>query len=162
MADCGVGASKGGGVVKRSRLERKSGLSARGKGGACPPKPSGAERNGIGRPKREDTYDGRRWREQGLAICPDCELCGHRADDVHHLIYRQALRRTLSAGVYAVAAMDQRNAMCLCRKCHNEMHARTRPIWWHELPVSVHTFAADHGLTWLLERTYPEYPGVQA
>jgi len=27
---------------------------------------------------------------------------------------------------------------------------------------SVHVFAADHGLTWLLERTYPEYPGVQA
>ena len=89
-------------------------------------------------------------------------MCDHRANDVHHLIYRQALRRTLAPEVYAVASMDQRNAMSLCRPCHDAMHARTRPIWWHELPVSVHVFAAEHGLTWLLERTYPEYPGVQA
>ena len=147
--------------MKRSPLKRTTGLSARGKGGACPPKPSGAERNGIGTPKRrKDEYDGKRWRAEGLAIAPGCERCHGRvaADDRHHIVYRQILRRELGER-YGVAAMDQANGMSLCRPCHNAHHAWFDPIVFERLPAEAVAFAERHGLRWFLDRTYP---GVQA
>lgn len=149
--------------MKRSELKRTTGLSARGKGGACPPKPSGAERNGIGRPKREDGS----WRPVFRALVAGmhgttCRVCGAPATDPHHVIREQDLRKLLPAdGIEAVLA-DPRNGLSLCRLDHSRHHARFAPIPRELLSPCHFEFAADHGLTWLLEKTYPEYPGVQA
>lgn len=149
--------------MKRSELKRKSALSARGKGGACPPKPSGAERNGIGRPKREAES----WRPVFRALVAGmhgtaCRVCGKPATDPHHVIREQDLRKRLPAdGIEAVLA-DPRNGLSLCRTDHARHHARFAPIPRGLLSPCHFEFAAEHGLTWLLEKCYPEYPGVQA
>jgi len=152
-------------IGDRSGLSRKTGLSARGKGGACPPKPSGAERNGIGTPKRRKKDES--WRAVFRALVAGmhgttCRVCGKPATDPHHVIREQDLRKRLPAdGIEAVLA-DPRNGLSLCRLDHARHHARFAPIPRGLLSPCHFEFAEEYGLTWLLEKSYPEGPGVQA
>ena len=164
--------------MRRSELKRSSGLSARGKGGACPPKPSGAERNGIGTPKRVvPGYDGVEWQRRviesytdpftflsGWVACEWCLWTGRDlrpAEEAHHLLTKQVLRRELDLGVYEVAVMDPRNGMPLCKACHAAHHSRQSPVCRYALRDEAFEFAREHKLLEILNRTYP-YPGVQA
>lgn len=153
--------------MKRSGLNRRTPLSARngikpvGKGGACPPRPA------------ESTvkYDGVEWRRRVFAKYADslnrltgspvgCWMCvnvwGEQvpAQDAHHLLPRQQLVRHLPAEVAAVAVMDPRGGMPLCRDCHGAHHARSQPIPRAWLSDDAQDFADEHGLGWLLEKTY--------
>lgn len=162
--------------MKRSPLKRTASLSPRGKGGACPPKPSGAERNGIATPKhRVSGYDGQEWQRRVIESYTDaftvlsgwvaCEWClftnGHLvpAEEAHHLLTKQVLRRELDRGVYEVAVMDPRNGMPLCKTCHAAHHSRQSPIHHSALRDEAFEFAREHKLLAILNRTYP---GVQA
>lgn len=79
-----------------------------------------------------------------------CEQCGQeRSVHAHHVIYEQVLRRE------GLDLWDTRNRMLLCFACHAAHHARTRVLELRD-DHSVWGFAADHGLTWWLVRTY--YP----
>lgn len=88
---------------------------------------------------------------QGVRWNP-CEAgCGRRSAHAHHLIDKQVCRRE-NAPLWAPA-----NRMLLCMDCHFRHHARTLVL---ALPADhpVRAFAAEHGLTWWLERRYPEGP----
>ena len=97
--------------MKRTELKRTTGLSPRGKGGACPPKPSGAERNGIGRPRREKPTT------PDMPAAATCFLAEHGITDDGrdvgacdgplvrcHLIPRQLLRREVWPNANTIAA----------------------------------------------------------
>lgn len=145
--------------MKRTSLKRTTGLSATGKGGACPPKPSGAERNGIAAPKRES------WRSVFRELTAathgtGCVVCGQLAVDPHHVIPVQELRKL--PGCDDTVLADPRNGLPTCRLDHARHHARFAPIPRGLLSPCHFEFAAEHGLTWLLEKCYPEGPGVQA
>lgn len=148
--------------MKRTSLKRTTGLSATGKGGPCPPRVSGAVRNGIGRPKREAES----WRPVFRALVAGmhgtaCRVCGKPATDPHHVIREQDLRKHVKGCDEAVLA-DPRNGLSLCRTDHARHHARFAPIPRGLLSPCHFEFAAEHNLTWLLEKSYPEGPGVQA
>lgn len=83
----------------------------------------------------------------GLRWTP-CEACGQeRSVHAHHVIYAQHCKR------HHLPLYDPRNRMLLCYACHAAHHARTRLL---VIPADhpVRDFAAEHGVEWLLERTY--------
>lgn len=179
--------------MKRSELKRSTGLSQRGKGGACPPKPwnelDTEERAvvlGLGQattPRRKNSrrhrrlqLQGPKWRrrtfdEHGAL----CWVTGEPATQAHHVIPMQKLAFLLCP-VWREQGMDfkqvearlrevcrdVRNAMPLATDPHMNHHNRSPAIGRDVLAPCHFEFAAEHNLTWLLEKTYPEYPGVQA
>lgn len=179
--------------MRRSELKRSAGLSSRGSGGACPPKPdnhpycphglyAAAGCRDCAEPRKR--YDGQEWRRlvfedhadaftllsslggrPGVVTCEWCLLVGGEmtpAEEAHHLLTRQSLRRSLPPAAYAVAAMDPRNGIPLCRECHADHHSRRHPICRDALRPVAFEFAAELDerfgtrlLAWL-DRTYPE------
>ena len=157
--------------MKRSPLKRTTGLSARGKGGACPPKPSGAERNGIGTPKRKSkAVPQAGWTEAVFERHGHvCRVCGALATDAHHLVPQQVLRREL-AGRCSPAELrsllgDPDNGLPLCRVDHmrHEFSPGFSLAARHLDPEAVDDFLArvfvttGVDLSWCLDR----YDGLQ-
>jgi hypothetical protein len=88
--------------------------------------------------------------------------CGARAVQMHHVVYRQELRRvaeTRNNGTrLTVLARDVRNLVPLAKACHDAHHARQAPLELRVLPDSVFEFAAEvlePGPAWsYLDRRY--------
>lgn len=76
-----------------------------------------------------------------------CEVCGQRSAHAHHIIDKQVLRGR------GAPLWDLRGRMLLCMDCHFQHHARTRVLHLDK-QHSVWGLAAEHDLTWWLERTY--------
>lgn len=78
------------------------------------------ENNGIGETaKKRNNYSYRKWREDVLKrSLYECEMCGSgfnlQAHHIKHFSQYPALR------------FDPDNGMCLCAKCHKELHERER------------------------------------
>lgn len=70
----------------------------------------------------------------------------------HHVLTQQALRKR----GFEEFLWDKRNRLATCEGAHMRHHTRIRPIPRELLPDSAFEFAAELGLTWLLERVYPE------
>jgi hypothetical protein len=88
-----------------------------------------------------------------------CILCGEPGIDPHHLIRQQSLRAhtsTMDDTERWIVVHDPRNGVPLCRRCHERVTSRFRPILRSEVPPRAWKFAKEHGLTWLLERECPE------
>ena len=162
--------------MRRSELKRTTGLSSRGKGGACPPKPSGAERNGICTPskpkrRRERTRGKGGWRNKVFEMHGDrCLRCGVQADVGHHVVEKSRLFLELGHDCSQAILSDPRNGFPTCNSCHMGHHnwsGHDTPFRFTRelLPASVFVFAAEldekYGTrfqVWI-DRTYP---GVQA
>lgn len=151
--------------MKRTPLERRTGLSQKGKGGANPPRPKGpaqpAKKYPGGRPKAS-----RGWRAQVFAM--HGKAC-HQHPDVeavhaHHVVTQQALVDHLRVRLDDDHALklilsDPRNGMPLCKSCHDAHHhpaVNDGRIPFDRLKPCHREFAASHGLAWWLERTYPK------
>lgn len=70
----------------------------------------------------------------------------------HHVISQQALRKR---GLHDFL-WDVRNGVGVCGRAHRRHDLATERIPREKLPPCVWEFAAEHGLTWYLERFYPE------
>lgn len=66
-----------------------------------------------------------------------CANCTARADELHHIVYRQELRRR--GGDWD----DRANLVPLCEGCHARHHSRTEVLPTRILPDSVFPFARD-------------------
>lgn len=88
-----------------------------------------------------------------------CAACGDPAGwprpwDAHHVIAAQTLRQHHPDHLY-----DPRNALSLCRRCHDMHTSAARRIPRSRLRPENEEFAAELGLTHLLERYYPGSEG---
>lgn len=96
-------------------------------------------------------------REQGAIVWARaarlgrCAVCNRQAHHGHHIITKQELRRRGAAELL----WDLRNMLPVCADCHARHHHAFRRIRRRELPAAAFEFAAELGLEWLIERTYP-------
>ncbi len=75
-----------------------------------------------------------------------CICCGQLADVLHHVVYRQELRRVAkSNGLdYEALIRDGRNLVPMRKSfCHANHHARAAPLRLALLPPCVYAFAAE-------------------
>ena len=74
-----------------------------------------------------------------------CVLCGDYAPQLHHIVYRQELRRQAhtSGRNYTDLAADERNLIALCLPCHAQHHNRQQSIPPSALPDEAIRFARD-------------------
>ena len=66
-----------------------------------------------------------------------CASCQAPADELHHVVYRQELRRLTGD------PDDRGNLVALCRGCHARHHARVEVLPTRVLPDSAFAFARD-------------------
>lgn len=64
-----------------------------------------------------------------------CANCHAPADELHHVVYRQELRRLTGD------PDDTQNLVPLCRDCHAAHHSRVDPLATRVLPDSAFEFA---------------------
>lgn len=106
--------------------------------------------------------------------------CGARAEDRHHCLYEQDLRRayrsTRPAAVrgglekdpaWLELTYDPRNLVSVSRRCHSNHHSRARPYHLPMLPDSVFEFAAEvlgagRAYNWLRRHYNGEDPRLDA
>jgi hypothetical protein len=76
------------------------------------------------------------WRAAAAAV-RRCESCGARRGpfQLHHVVYRAEVRRRRGD------QYDLADGMGLCLSCHQDHHARTRPIPLAALPPAAVAFA---------------------
>lgn len=88
-----------------------------------------------------------------------CAVCG-RPDRVqgHHVISQQTLRKVASERGLDVSAVlwDERNGIPVCESEHSAHTSAKKRIPRSCLPLAAFQFAAELGLTWLIERDYPK------
>lgn len=86
------------------------------------------------------------WRKSVLIKCNhNCYLCGRYGDenlDCHHIIRR----------VKKLTRWNWKNGVCLCRKCHNELHQQNKVKRQLE-----NTWEHIEELDWLNVFTYKDY-----
>ena len=76
--------------------------------------------------------------------------------DAHHVIKQQTIRNNVPGEVRMTAQWDPRNGIPLCRKHHSRVTLGTDQVPKDRLPGEIWAFAADYGLSWVLERAYKE------
>lgn len=73
--------------------------------------------------------------------------CGRRSANRHHVIYRQHLReraeRRHDGTSFRALVADERNLVAMAFGCHQDHHARSRPLPMRLLPDSVFEFAIE-------------------
>jgi 5-methylcytosine-specific restriction endonuclease McrA len=103
----------------------------------------------------------RAWWE-AVAKGKSCAVCG-RPDRVqgHHVVARQVLRRMAKRYGYDLLRLlwDPRNGVAVCERCHDAHTTARRRIPRWAIPASAFAFAAEYGLSYVLEREYPDEPG---
>jgi hypothetical protein len=78
-----------------------------------------------------------------------CINCGHRAVQLHHVVYEQELMRRYAQGRHrdgptrSSLRKDQRNLVPVCKRCHERHHSRFSPLFLLQLPDSVFEFATE-------------------
>lgn len=158
--------------MKRGKpLERRTGLSQKGKGGANPPRP-----DALAKPKRRpaarrrQVLNGAKWRAAVFRMHGDrCVVTGEPAEQAHHVIPLAYLLDHIPARLrdegldgkqleerLRQIARDPRNGMPLTELAHTRHERALARVPWELLAPSHRLFAAELGLTWLLERTYPK------
>lgn len=89
-----------------------------------------------------------------------CFVTGEPAVQAHHVLEASALRRELAAKLtrseLVAVLSDPRNGMPVSLRAHQRHDCWQRRIGREDLPASAWPFAAEHGLLWLLDRTYPD------
>lgn len=65
----------------------------------------------------------------------NCASCGKRADEWHHVVYQQELRRS------GASCADRDGMMPLCRECHTAHHSRSDPLPLASLNDAAYDFA---------------------
>jgi 5-methylcytosine-specific restriction endonuclease McrA len=146
--------------VKRSPLRRKkalrnaSGLARQSSLRRRLPPPKGVEARRVAK----QFYDAVARPGGRPATCAVCGAKGRM--DAHHVISQQALkRRAAESGLDPLLLTgDPANGMPLCRRCHEKHTNAVESIPRHLVPRSAWTFAASLGLTWWIERFYPDEP----
>lgn len=157
--------------MKRSPLERRTGISATGKGGANPPRPD-APKKPKKRPqdRRRQVLNGAKWRASVFAMHGDrCTMTGEAADHAHHVIALAYMldhlpRRFREEGLDETAveirvrqyARDPRNGMPLSELAHTRHERALERVPYDKLKPCHRLFAAELGLDWYLDRTYPK------
>ena len=58
-----------------------------------------------------------------MATSPRCQICGNRASDVHHMVYRNIVDITIN------------DLIPVCRKCHDLIHQAIDDGWISQNPV---------------------------
>lgn len=88
-----------------------------------------------------------------------CVVCGstHKVQG-HHVIAQQVLRRVARKFSYDVLVLlwDKRNGLAVCRDCHAAHTSAKKRIPRSCIPLPALEFAAELGLTYIIERDYPE------
>jgi len=136
--------------LKRTPLQRKTGLKRTG---------------GLtSRPKRKGVH-GPMWHHS--VARGKCKVCAHRPVDAatregfallletldaHHVTPLQTLKRE---GVPETAWYDARNGMALCRFHHGRHESGMERVPQELLTDDHWQFAAEHNLTYILQRMYP-------
>ncbi len=71
--------------------------------------------------------------------------CGKRAEDRHHIVRQQELRRAAGGFTQTRDRLlnDPRNIVGVARRCHANHHSRARPYHLWMLTDAVFTFAAE-------------------
>jgi hypothetical protein len=100
------------------------------------------------------------WRAAAAAVSR-CESCETRRGpfQLHHVIYRAEVRRRRGD------QYDVLNGMGLCRSCHENHHARTRPVLRAKIPAAALAFAirlmGEDAADVYLARRYAAEPTTQ-
>jgi hypothetical protein len=89
-----------------------------------------------------------------------CEVCGEAPApgdrlEGHHVLPQQKIKRIVGS-VSLERLTDLRNHLACCKRCHDGHTSRLRPIPRHVLSATAFEFAAELGLTWHVEKSYPE------
>jgi len=95
-------------------------------------------------------------------------VTGEVADDAHHVIGKQPLKRLAASTAHderldeqsyrtllTRLLWDPRNGVAVTRSTHDAHHNRSRPIPRSSLPDCAFAFAREVGLERLIERDYP-------
>lgn len=153
--------------MKRTPLNRV------GKGGANPPRPDAKKRSGSARrsaARRKAVLNGRKWRAAVFAMHGDrCAMTGEQADHAHHVLALSFMLDHLPGRFRAEgldedtierrvrqAARDPRNGMPLSELAHHRHERALERVPFDRLKPCHRQFAAELGLTWYLDRTYPK------
>jgi hypothetical protein len=78
--------------------------------------------------------------------------------EAHHVVSKQKLKEIIKTrGLDKTTVLwDTRNRLWVCgRPCHENHTTRFRPIPFSKVPRSALVFAAEYGLTYVIERDYP-------
>lgn len=124
--------------------------------------PPPARRKGLSRVPRERPVTGATFK---VPRGSRCAVCGRKWPlESHHVTPQQLLRRVArERGLYAPALLsDARNRLVLCsgpQSCHARHEAAFRRVPRGLVPAEALEFAADLGLEWYIERTYPGEEG---
>lgn len=108
---------------------------------------------------RREAELAKRFREKVLA--PGfCVMCGTSKNlQPHHVLERSRVKHALLRKDEEIPVdiyWDPRNGIALDWDCHQRHHGFSRRLSRRCLPASAFEYAEDHGLTWLLDREYPE------
>lgn len=122
------------------------------------------------KPKPQVSERERRAMEQFGVVSPRecCAVCGRTKIEAwaagtkleaHHVISKQKLKQVCSARALDVVEVvwDRRNRMCLCgQPCHADHTTAKRRVRRSKLTATHYEFAAEYGLTYVIEREYPD------
>jgi 5-methylcytosine-specific restriction endonuclease McrA len=114
------------------------------------------KRSPLKRGKRKPKTDDEKQAARAWALpvkAKPCRRCGSRdLVEAHHVIGKSQLKRL---GHHHLL-WDERNAMPLCRRCHERHETATDRIPRTLLTEANRDFASDLGLEWMLDRYYAE------
>lgn len=96
---------------------------------------------------------------QAVAHRKVCAVCGstHKVQG-HHVISQQVLRRLARKHGLDVLALlwDKRNGVAVCEDCHVAHTTAKKRIPRRCIPLPAQEFAAELGVSYLIEKEYPE------
>jgi len=136
--------------------ERAKRINAKNRGKPIPPCVVCGEEIKVGsRGKRGTWYGhchkcneaGRRKWKRGL-LGEYCRNCGQRENIEGHHIIRKSKLRDLGK---PEAIWDLRNQLPLCHRCHESLTNGVWHLFLHQMPLSLLSFANEHGLRHVLE-----------
>lgn len=89
-----------------------------------------------------------------------CEVCGGAPEpgdrlEGHHVLPAAKIKR-LVGRVSIPLLTDLRNHLAVCHRCHARHTSRLEPIPRRVLSAAAFEFAAEVGLTWVIDKQYPD------
>lgn len=96
---------------------------------------------------REEYLKSEEWinlRTLVMSTDPDCQCCGKKAHDAHHLVYRNIVDVRIS------------DLLPVCRSCHEELHNAIDSEWISQKPCDL-DLIRDKSITILKDEDYKKY-----
>jgi len=86
-----------------------------------------------------------------------CEACGAASIRLegHHVLPQSKIKRVMGS-VAITQLTDLRNHLAVCIRCHARHTSRLEPIPRSALSADAWVFAEELGLTWHVEKSYPD------